>query len=45
MNLIRGINADSLKYALVKGMVELSNISRIALIAEGIETYESWKPL
>ncbi len=40
MNLIRGIHEDSLKYALVKGMAELSKASGIALIAEGIETYE-----
>ena len=36
--LIRGINYDGLKYALVKGMVELSKVSHIQLIAEGIET-------
>lgn len=40
MNLIRGVDKDSLKYALVKGMVELSKVSNIHLIAEGIETYE-----
>jgi len=40
MKLIRGINTDSLKHALVKGMVELSKASNISLIAEGIETYE-----
>jgi EAL domain-containing protein (putative c-di-GMP-specific phosphodiesterase class I) len=38
MKLIRGINYDGLKYALVKGMVELSKVSHIKLIAEGIET-------
>ncbi len=38
MKLIRGINTDSLKYALVKGMAELSKVSQINLIAEGIET-------
>ncbi|MDF2542141.1 MAG: hypothetical protein K0S47_1859 [Herbinix sp.] len=45
MKLIRGIHADSLKYALVKGMVELSNASHINLIAEGIETCEELKTL
>ncbi len=40
MKLIRGIDTDSLKFALVKGMVELSKASNISLIAEGIETYE-----
>lgn len=40
MKLIRDINADNLKYALVKGMVELSKVSNINLIAEGIETQE-----
>lgn len=38
MNLIRGIDKDNLKYALVRGMVELSKVSNIYLIAEGIET-------
>lgn len=40
MKLIRGVNSDSLKFALVKGMVEFSKVSNIFLIAEGIETYE-----
>ena len=39
INLIRGIDKDSLKFALVKGMVELSKVSAIQIIAEGIETY------
>lgn len=43
MKLIRDIDKDSLKYALVKGMVELSKVSNIKLIAEGIETYEELK--
>lgn len=38
INLIRDIDQDNLKYALVKSMVELSRISNIILIAEGIET-------
>jgi EAL domain-containing protein (putative c-di-GMP-specific phosphodiesterase class I)/GGDEF domain-containing protein/CBS domain-containing protein len=45
MKLIRGINEDSLKYALVKGMVELSKSAQIYLIAEGIETYEEMETL
>ncbi len=45
MKLIRGINSDSLKYALVKGMVELSKVSQIKLIAEGIETYSELETL
>lgn len=40
MKLIRGVDSDSLKFALVKGMVEFSKVSNIFLIAEGIETYE-----
>lgn len=45
MNLIRGIHKDDLKYALVKGMLELSGIAGIALIAEGIEEYEELSAL
>ena len=45
MNLIHNINSDSIKYALIKSMIELSNISHIYLIAEGIETYEELKTL
>jgi EAL domain-containing protein (putative c-di-GMP-specific phosphodiesterase class I)/GGDEF domain-containing protein len=45
MKLIRGINSDNLKLALVKGMVELSKESQINLIAEGIETYEELETL
>lgn len=40
MNLIRDIDSDSMKYALVKSMVELSHMANIHLIAEGIETRE-----
>lgn len=39
MNLIRGLDKDNIKYSLVKGMVELSKVSNISLIAEGVETY------
>ncbi len=45
MKLIRNINTDNLKYALVKGMVELSKASDISLIAEGIETKEELETL
>lgn len=45
MKLIRDINTDNLKYALVKGMVELSKASNINLIAEGIETKEELETL
>ena len=37
MNLVRGIDSDSLKYTIVKGLQGLSQISNIHLIAEGIE--------
>ncbi|MDF2821235.1 MAG: hypothetical protein K0R15_1676 [Clostridiales bacterium] len=40
MNLVHGVDTDNLKFALVKGMVELSKVSNIFLIAEGIETEE-----
>ncbi len=45
MKLIRGIHMDRLKYALVKGMVELSKASQISLVAEGIETREELETL
>jgi len=45
MKLIRNVDEDSLKYALVKGMVEFSKASNIYLIAEGIETYEELNTL
>lgn len=45
MKLIRDIDTDSLKHALVKGMVELSKVSNIYLIAEGIETEEELNAL
>lgn len=45
MKLIRDINSDNLKYALVKGMVEFSKVSNTFLIAEGIETYEELETL
>lgn len=39
-NLTRGVHTDSMKYALVKSMVELSKTANIHLIAEGVETRE-----
>ena len=45
MKLIRGINSDHLKFAIVKGMVEVSRVSSISLIAEGIETNEELETL
>ena len=45
MNLIRNINTDNLKSALVKGMLEFSKASNNKIIAEGIETYEELETL
>ena len=45
MKLIRDVHSDQLKYALVKGMVELSKVSNIQLIAEGIEKIEELNAL
>ena len=45
MKLTRDIHTDSLKAALVKGMVEVSKISNITLIAEGIEKEEELETL
>ena len=45
MKLTRDIHTDGLKAALVRGMVELSKISNISLIAEGIETEEEMETL
>ena len=40
INLIRNINKDGMKAALVKSLVEFSKTTNIALIAEGVETRE-----
>ncbi len=40
MNLIRNIDKDSIKFALVKSMTELSHVANISLVAEGVETQE-----
>lgn len=45
MKLIRCVDTDSVKYALVKGMVEFSKVSNISLIAEGIETFDELETL
>jgi diguanylate cyclase (GGDEF)-like protein len=45
MKLIRDIDRDRIKYALVKGMVEFSRAANVELIAEGIETYEELETL
>lgn len=45
MNLIRDIDSDHFKQAIIKAFVELSNNTNINLIAEGIETEEELKTL
>jgi len=45
IKLIRNINADRIRYAIVKGMVEFSKLAGICLIAEGIETFEEMDTL
>lgn len=45
MNLIRDVDSDRVKFAIVKGMVEFSKVSNIFIIAEGIETYEELNTL
>lgn len=45
IKLIRNINADRIRYAIVKGMVEFSKLAGICLIAEGIETFEEMETL
>ncbi|MHB8062267.1 MAG: EAL domain-containing protein, partial [Ruminiclostridium sp.] len=45
MNLIRNIDTDNIKFALVKSMIELSRMSNIHLVAEGIETQEELSTL
>lgn len=43
MKLIRGIDQDNLRSALVKGMVEYSKTNNISLIAEGVESSEEFR--
>lgn len=45
MKLIRNIDKESLKYVLVKSLIEFSKVTNINLIAEGIETKEELKAL
>ena len=45
MELVRGIDKDTVKQALVKGLVETSKHTEFELIAEGIETEEELKVL
>lgn len=45
IELIRDIHKDTIKYAMVKSMVEFSNLTNIQLVAEGIETEEELKTL
>lgn len=45
MLLIRDIHKDAIKFAMVKSMVEFSNLTNIQLIAEGIECEEELKAL
>ena len=45
MKLIRDVDSDRMKFALVKGMVEFSKVSNVFLIAEGIETYDELNTL
>lgn len=43
MHLIRNIDQEGIKNAIVKGLVSFSRASNIKLIAEGIESYEELK--
>ena len=45
MTLIRDIHKDTIKYAMVKSMVEFANLTQIELIAEGVECEEELKTL
>ncbi|HEX2985667.1 MAG TPA: GGDEF domain-containing protein [Caproiciproducens sp.] len=45
MQLIRGIDKNNMKSALVRSMVELSHMANINLIAEGVETKEELNTL
>lgn len=45
MKLVRGVQNNRMQYAAVKGLIELSNISNIQIIAEGIETKEELESL
>ena len=45
ITLIRNINKDAIKYAMVKSLVEFANLTNIELIAEGVECEEELKAL
>ena len=45
IGLIKDIHQDTIKYAMVKSMVEFANLTNIALIAEGIENEEDLRTL
>ena len=45
LTLIRGIHEDSVKKAMVKSLVEFTNLTESQLIAEGIETVEELETL
>lgn len=45
MQLIRDIHKDTIKFAMVKSMVEFANLTNIQLVAEGIECEEELKAL
>lgn len=45
IELIRGIQNDTIKYAMVNAMVEFADLTNIQLIAEGIECEEELKTL
>lgn len=45
ISLIHNIHKDTVKYAMVKSMVEFANLTDIQLIAEGIESEEELKTL
>lgn len=45
MNIIRKLEADTFKQAIVKSFVQLAEMTHITLIAEGIETKEELKTL
>lgn len=45
ISLIHNIDKDAIKYAMVKSLVEFANLTKIQLIAEGIECEEELKTL
>ncbi len=45
MRLIRNVDTDYIKSAMVRSMVEFSNISSARIIAEGVETFEELEAL